>query len=128
MLSAGLLLLVTGCGGEKSPKVDLNAQFAALAGDADAKVTALAEISKLGPDAAAAVDKIIPLLKDEDAVVRRTAAFALGTIGPAAKAAVPELKGIHLSGDRDQMTAVINALRAIDPASVPGERLDNVSN
>src|SRR6186997_1310140 len=115
MLHLGSLLLVVvgfglaGCGGENKEKVDLQAQISALSGDADAKVAALAEISKLGPDGASAVPKITACLKDEDATVRRTAAFVLGTIGPAAKSAVPELKAMLQTTDRDQLTAVANA-------------------
>lgn len=127
LLAAALTFGLTGCG-EKTEKVDLNAQLAGLAGDADAKVAALAEISKLGPAAAAAVPKIIPLLKEEDGVVRRTAAYALGSVGPAAKAAVPDLKALLQTTDRDQLTAVGNALRAIDPSSVANLKIENTSN
>lgn len=127
LVALGLLLGLAGCG-EKAEKVDLGAQLSALAGDSDAKVAALAEISKLGTGAASAVPKITPLLKDEDAVVRRTAAYALGSIGPAAKAAVPDLKALLETTDRDQLTAVANALRAIDPSAVAGVKVENVSN
>ena len=40
-----------GAGGEKAANVDLNAQLG-LSGDTDAKINALAEISKIGPGAA----------------------------------------------------------------------------
>jgi len=125
-LLIALGLCLAGCG-EKRENVDVNAQLAGLAGDADAKVAALAEISKAGPDAASAVSKIIPLLKDEDAVVRRTAAFALGAIGPAAKEAVPTLKEMMQTTDRDQLTAVANALRSIEPSAAGGVKIENVS-
>lgn len=125
---AALIFMTAGCGGEPAAKVDLNAQLSGLSGDTDAKINALAEISKLGPGAASAVEKIKPLLKDEDSVVRRTAAFTLGTIGPAAKSAVPELKEMLKTTDRDQLTAVGNALQAIDPKSVEGLKIQNVSN
>ncbi|MBL9138516.1 MAG: HEAT repeat domain-containing protein [Verrucomicrobiales bacterium] len=125
---AGLVLLASGCGGEKAANVDLNAQLTALSGDSDAKINALAEISKLGAAAASAVPKITPLLKDEDDVVRRTAAFTLGAIGPAAKSAVPDLKEMLKTTDRDQLTAVGNALQAIDPKAVDGLKIQNVSN
>lgn len=127
LVSAAFILVLAGCG-EGKPNVNLQEQLAALGGDADAKVAALAEIAKLGADAASAVNQIIPLLKDADPVVRRTAAYTLGNIGPAAKAAVPELKAMMQTGDRDQLTAVVNALRAIEPAVAPGGRIDNVSN
>lgn len=125
-----LAALLAGCGGEAEKKeiVDLAAQVAALSGDADAKANALAEIAKAGPDAASAVDKIMPLLKDEDAVVRRLAAYALGSIGPAAKAAIPDIKALLDTTDRDQLSSAANALRSIDPASAPDVRIENVSN
>src|SRR5262245_6455619 len=113
VLIVSLVMILVGCGGETREKVDLSAQLPGLSGDTDAKVAALAEIAKLGPNAASAVDKIIPLLKDDDAIVRRTAAYTLGTIGAAAKAAVPELKAMLKTTDRDQLTAAANALNAI---------------
>jgi len=128
LASLCLLGLLQGCG-EPKPKVDLAAQTADLAStDSDKKVAALAEISKLGRDASSVVDKIIPLLKDEDNIVRRTAAYTLGVIGPAAKAAVPELKNLMKTTDRDQMTAVANALRAIEPSAVDGVKIENTQN
>jgi HEAT repeat protein len=57
----------------------------------------------VGAEAASLVPKIQPLLKDEDATVRRTAAYVLGTIGPAAKAAVPDLKAMLDTQDRNQI-------------------------
>lgn len=122
-----LVLGAAGCGGEKAAKVDLAAQLGQLSGDVDTKVGALAEIAKMGPGAASAVDKITPLLKDEDPLVRRTAAYTLGSIGPAAKAAVPQLKSMLQTTDRDQLTAVANALRAIEPSALPGLKVDNVA-
>jgi len=126
-LTAAAVLFLTGCGGEKAEKVDLNAQVSGLSGDVDAKVAALAEISKMGAEAASVVSKIQPLLKDEDATVRRTAAYVLGTIGPAAKAAVPDLKAMLDTQDRDQLTAVANALRAIEPTALPGMKVENTA-
>lgn len=121
------VLFSSGCG-EKAPQVDLDTQIGALSGDADTKIAALSEIARLGPGAAPAVDKVIPLLKDPDEIVRRTAAYALGSIGPAAKAAVPELKSMLNTGDRNQLTAVANALNAIETSTTGGGRIENVSN
>ncbi|MGE3312848.1 MAG: HEAT repeat domain-containing protein [Limisphaerales bacterium] len=121
------LALVTGCGGEKAEKVDLDAQVAGLSGDSDAKIAALAEISKAGPAAVGLLSKVQPLLKDEDPTVQRTAVFALGTMGPAAKAAVPELKALLTTEDRDLLTAAANALRAIDPTALPGFKVENTA-
>lgn len=123
-----LCLAAAGCGGSKTENVDLAGELAKLSGDADAKVGALAKIAELGPGAKGAVEKLIPLLKDEDASVRRTAAYALGSIGPAAKAAIPELKALLQTTDKDQLTAAANAMSAIDPASVEGVKINNTSN
>ena len=126
-LLLGVALLTAGCG-EKAPKVDLSAKLAGLAGDADAKAIALGEIAQLGPEAAPAIPKIIPLLKDPDPLVRRNAAYVLGMIGPAAKVAIPDLKAMLDTDIREQMTVVVNALRAIDPGAVAGVKVENVSN
>jgi|JI9StandDraft_2_1071091.scaffolds.fasta_scaffold91356_1 hypothetical protein len=126
-MAAASALFVAGCGGEKVEKVDINAQVSALAGDTDAKVAALAELAKAGPEAANMVPKIQALLKDEDATVRRTAAYVLGAIGPAAKAAVPDLKAMLDTQDKDQLTAVGNALRSIEPSALPGLKVENVA-
>ncbi|MBX3747023.1 MAG: HEAT repeat domain-containing protein [Verrucomicrobiae bacterium] len=123
----GVALMATGCG-EPVEKVDLNAQLGNLSGDADTKISALAEIAKMGAEAASAVPRIVPLLDDEDPIVRRTAAYTLGTIGPDAKAAVPKLREMMRTNDRDQATAVANALRAIEPATVGDLRIENVAN
>ena len=118
-----------GCGGEDGnpgpKKVDVAAQVAALSGNGDAKSGALAELAAGGPNSAAAAPQIIPLLKDEDPVVRRLAAYALGQIGPAAKAALADLKTLLADNDRNVVTAAVNAIRAIDPKSAPGETIPN---
>ncbi len=122
------LFLLTGCGGEKAEKVDLNAQVAGLSGDADTKIAALAEISKAGPAAAGLLSKVQPLVKDEDPTVQRTAVFTLGTMGPAAKSVVPELKALLTTEDRDLLTAAVaNALRSIDPTALPGFQVENTA-
>lgn len=125
--AAAATVFLSGCGGEKAEKVDLQAQVPGLSGDADTKINALAEIAKAGPEAASLVPQIQPLLKDEDAVVRRTAAYALGSIGPAAKAAVADLKALLETEDRDQLSSAANALRAIDPNSLPGLKIENTA-
>ena len=127
-LSAVALVVVTGCGQDGNPapkKVDVAAQVAALKGNGDAKATALAELAAGGPNASAAATDVIALLKDEDPVVRRLAAYALGQMGPAAKAAIPELTARLQDNDRNVVTAVMNAIRAIDPSKVPGEAVPN---
>ncbi|NQT21468.1 MAG: HEAT repeat domain-containing protein [Planctomycetes bacterium] len=60
----------------------LTAQFAG--GNADFRRRACDVIAALGPWAAAAQEKLLPLLKDGDATVRRSAARAFRRIGPPA--------------------------------------------
>jgi len=130
-VASGLLLglAVAGCGeGEPAPKkVDVSAQIAALKGDNDAKAAALSELAAGGPNAAGAVKEIIPLLKSDDPVVRRLAAYALGQIGAPAKEAVPGLTAMLQDPDGNAVTAAINALRAIDPSKAPAETIPNVT-
>ena len=127
-MSAGLTL-VAGCG-SKTSTADWEEEKKRLSpsGDSETKIMALSEIATRGSEGAKAVNDMIQLLRDEDPVVRRTAAYALGTIGPAAKAAVPTLKEMLQTTDKDQLTAAGNALQAIDPAAIPGLKIENVSN
>ena len=55
------------------------------------------------------VPALIALLKDEDSLVRRHAAAALGWIGPAAKEAIPALE----AAARDGVRAAESALKKI---------------
>jgi len=130
-VASGLLvgLAAGGCGeGEPAPKkVDVSAQVAALKGDNEAKAAALSELAAGGPNAAGAVKEIIPLLKSDDPVVRRLAAYALGQIGVPAKEAVPGLTAMLQDPDGNAVTAAINALRAIDPSKAPAENIPNVT-
>lgn len=130
-VASGLLLglAAAGCSeGEPAPKkVDVSAQIAALKGDNDAKAAALSELAAGGPNAAGAVKEIIPLLKSDDPVVRRLAAYALGQIGAPAKEAVPGLTAMLQDPDGNAVTAAINALRAIDPSKAPAENIPNVT-
>ena len=121
---------LTGCGpkDENAPKkVDVAAQVSQFKGNADAKANALTELATGGPNSASAVNDIIPLLKDEDHVVRRLAAYALYRIGPAAKAAVPALKELMNDPDASTGTTALNALQAIEPASVEGVKVINTT-
>lgn len=123
------LALMPGCGkSEDGPKaVDVAAQVAQLKGNTDAQATALSELAAGGPKSAPAVNDILPLLKSEDTVIRRLAAYALCQIGPAAKAAVPELKNLMNDADPSTATTAINALNAIDPAAAGGIKVLNVT-
>ncbi len=122
-------LALCGCGpkDEMAPKkVDVTAQLAGLKGDENAKTSALTELAAGGPNSVAAVNDIIPLLKDGDPIVRRLAAYALGQIGAGAKAALPALNGTMQDSDPTVVTASLNAVRSISPASVEGLKVDNV--
>ncbi|KAB2667572.1 MAG: HEAT repeat domain-containing protein [Verrucomicrobia bacterium] len=129
-LCAVLSLGILGCGkdGDAPKKVDVAAQVAALKGTGDAKATALSELAAGGPNSAAAINDIVPLLKDADPLTRRLAAYALGQIGPAAKAAVPNLTPLLQDQDRSVITAALNAIRAIDPSKAPAENIPNTMN
>jgi len=54
-------------------------------------------------------------LKDNDEDVREAAAFALGEIGPDAKAAVPVLSKALRDGDEGVREAAADALEKIQP-------------
>ena len=130
-VSTGLLLglATAGCGDSEpaAKKIDVSAQVAALKGDNDAKAAALAELAAGGPNSAGAVKEIIPLMKSDDPVLRRLAAYALGQIGAPAKEAVPGLTAMLQDPDGNAVTAAINALRAIDPSKAPAENIPNVT-
>lgn len=130
LLSALVGGFVVGCGSkdETAPKkVDVTAQVAQLKGNGDAKAAALTELAAGGPNSAAAVNDVIPLLKDEDHVVRRLAAYALCQIGPAAKAALPALKELLNDPDTSTGTTALNAINAIDPSAAGGVKVLNVT-
>ncbi len=119
---------ITGCGGgdDAPKKIDVAAQVAALKGNADAKQAALTELAAGGKNSKAAVNDIIPLLKDDDAVVRRLAVYALGQIGPAAKMALPNIQALLADPDRDLVTSAVNAIDLIAPGANSVPRVPNV--
>jgi HEAT repeat protein len=99
-------------------------------GKQERKVVALVALRNLGPEAAPAVESIIPLLKSEDLWFRRLPIETLAAIGPGAKAAVPAL--IEAGKETRDLTgtviypgpsyvaeAVVEAVRAIDAAALP---------
>jgi HEAT repeat protein len=127
-LLVGALLI--GCGSKDetaAKKVDVAAQVSQLKGNSDAKAGALTELAAGGPNSAGAVNDIIPLLKDDDHVVRRLAAYALCQIGPAAKAALPALKELMNDPDTSTGTTALNAINAIDPANAGAVKVLNVT-
>jgi HEAT repeat protein len=80
---------------------------------------AAADLGRLGPDAAPAVDDLAVLLRDDDVRVRTAATLTLGLMGPAAEAAVPGLirvlAGPHLILSR----LAAQSLSRIGLAAVP---------
>jgi HEAT repeat protein len=92
----------------------------------DAKVNALAELAKAGPDAAPAVPELIPLLKDPDPLTRRLSAYALGQVGPKASAALPALRELLNDPDVSVVQNAINAMRFIDPNTPQDLQMPNV--
>jgi len=60
--------------------------------DIPTKINILTAFKSLGPRACAAVPQLIPLLEDQEPLVRRCTAEALGNIGPDAAAALPYLE------------------------------------
>lgn len=127
--AVSLLLFTGGCGkSEDAAKVvDVSAQVAQLKGGTDAQANALSELAAGGPKSASAVKDIIPLLKSDDTVIRRLAAYTLCQIGPAAKAALPDLKALMQDADISTATTAINAMNAIDPSSTEGVKVLNVT-
>jgi HEAT repeat protein len=61
-------------------------------GNPDTTLNILTAFSRLGPLAREAVPELIPLLENENQLIRRLAAEALGKIGPGAAVAVPHLE------------------------------------
>jgi HEAT repeat protein len=72
---------------------------------------------RYGGRAKACVPELISLLKHKNVVVRRSAAEALGAIGPEAKRAAPDLL-LALKDSRDVQLAAVQALAGIGDKSV----------
>lgn len=128
MLLTAIVGLSAGCskegGGDK--KVNVTAMTADLKNpDKDKRINACIELAKAGPNAAPAVDSLLPLLKESDPLVRRLAAYALGQIGPKASKALPAMKELLTDSDYNVQTTVISSMRFIDPKSNDA-KLDNV--
>jgi HEAT repeat protein len=111
--------LGTGCGGGAA-KVDIASAVQRLKGtDKDAKINALVELQLAKEAAFPALDTLIETLQDPDPNVQGNAVVAIGEIGPKAIKAVPALKKVMDSSQRENVTSAINAIRAIDPKALP---------
>jgi HEAT repeat protein len=76
-------------------------------------------LHRLGPDAKPAVPGLILALEDEDFLVQRRAAEAIGSIGPAASSAVLPLAKLFLvqeSRASQTRESVLEALQKITPS------------
>jgi len=124
-------VLLTSCskGGEQyNRSVDVQAMIQQLkSADSEQRQNALIALAEAGPYAAEAVSVLIEALKDAEQLNRSLAAYALGRIGPQASSAVPALKECLNTPDPKLTPAVINALRAIDPAAADGLTIENVT-
>ena len=91
--------------------------------DWEVRRACISALGSIGPDAAAAVEKVIERLKnDREPLVRLEAAQALGSIGSKAKAAVPTLIEALKDKDADVVLWAAHALGRIGPdakAAVP---------
>jgi HEAT repeat protein len=83
------------------------------------RAAAAETLGDLGPIAAPAVERLIPLLQDTDDalsfLVREATAKALGKIGPAASAAIPDLKKLAAAEDDEKLRRLaLEALKLIE--------------
>lgn len=76
-------------------------------------------LSDLGPDAAAATEDVLQLLRNEDAESRQLAAMIAEGIGPAAKDAIAPMAKAITTTDGDSLSMLLHALRAVDPEAPP---------
>jgi HEAT repeat protein len=127
-MTAATLLFACSKSSTPSANVDVGAQTEQLKSpDVNLRVEAATALAAAGPSAAPAVPALIEALNnDSDPLVRRLSAYALGQIGPAAKEAIPSLTAAMQSGDREMVTSVINAIRAIDPTAMPEGNISNI--
>ena len=65
------------------------------------------------------ITRFVAALKDDDVFVRRSAAYALWRVGPAAKDAIPSLTVSLKDRDAEVRGWAAKALRAISPPAVP---------
>jgi HEAT repeat protein len=90
----------------QSQTININQLIQQLkAGDLDARFNAAQTLSKIGESA---VPRLLPLLKDDDRLLRLSAAVALRGMGELAKSAIPDL--IPLLKDQDGNVRAIATL------------------
>lgn len=113
-----LATLLAGCGGA-DPAPDVQEQISLLASETDDdRYRALATLQTLGPDGRAAVDTLKTLLKaTKDDDLAAEIAETLGTIGPAAAPALPELTALLGRKAMWPRYAAVEAIGRLGPAA-----------
>ncbi|MBU6400295.1 MAG: HEAT repeat domain-containing protein [Verrucomicrobia bacterium] len=119
--AVGFLLLVNGCSRNPGARVNVQNQIAALqSSDTNVVEEACIALAMAGERSVPAVPDLIPLLKHKDSEVRRLAAYALGEIGPKAKAAYPALQEVYSAdSSRKVQTQAGMSMGSIDPSNAP---------
>ncbi|MCW5797923.1 MAG: hypothetical protein LZF60_230034 [Nitrospira sp.] len=88
-----------------------------MLGHSSARDYALHQLAQLGPEASDALPPIIPLLNDEQPLIRYLAAESIGGMGAAAKQALPALQR-HQDSDPVVRAAISEAVSAIESGAV----------
>jgi vesicle coat complex subunit len=112
---AVVLLVAAGCG--KEPTARLIEQLKAP--EPLTRLKAVRTLPERKDDAAQVVPALIEALKDEDAGVRRGAAFGLGSFGERGRDAIPALQAALRDRESDVRKAAGVALACIDPSLAP---------
>src|SRR5262245_9763145 len=113
----GLLLLLIvvalGCGNPRKVEHSVPSLVRTLKEDKDPNMRyyAAQSLGQFGSEAASAVPDLITALKDEHAMVRMGAAYALGEIGSAD--AVPALQEASKDGEKQVRDAAAHAIKQI---------------
>ncbi|MCG3204557.1 MAG: hypothetical protein KCHDKBKB_01272 [Elusimicrobia bacterium] len=81
--------------------------------DVYVRISAIAILSRMGPQAQDAVPDLIACLKDPHPLVRDEAVFALGQMGMAAQAAGPDLLEAYKTADAEAQSTIAEALKKI---------------
>ncbi|MGB2823153.1 MAG: HEAT repeat domain-containing protein [Phycisphaerae bacterium] len=87
----------------------------------DVRRPAAMTLAQIGPEAAGAVDVLIPHLKSSDRGTRIYTAIALGMFGPAARQAIPALTEAMRDPDEDLHREAAEALRRIRSSKAAGD-------
>jgi HEAT repeat protein len=86
---------------------------------AQARLAAAETLGWIGPPAAIAAPDLMTLLGDENAGVRRKAAFALGRLGMKSDMLITALIGVVNDPEEDVAETALDALEAIGPVAAP---------